>query len=172
MLSRLFVEAFVTFFQITVLVAVTHWTVGFQINFFLELAICYGLAMASTAIAVMLGCAVEEIKTGAELLPLLYVPQMLFAGFFVSTSLIPSWLRWAQYLCSLTYAVRLFVGFEFQNCGYESPIGVPTNCDRIFTSNEINPDHFARYALMLLSIFISFRVTAIILLIKKAKEFY
>jgi len=174
MLSRLFVEAFITFIQITTLVTITHWTIGFQINFFLELAICYGLAMSSTALAVMLGCAVEEVKTAAEFLPLLYVPQMLFAGFFVATSLIPKWLRWAQYLCSLTYAVRLFVGLEFKDCGYESPIGstIPTNCERVFASNEINPDHFWLYALTLFALFVFFRSVALILLMKKATKYY
>eukprot|EP00980_Cylindrotheca_fusiformis_P025441 scaffold13722_cov64-Cylindrotheca_fusiformis.AAC.1 len=61
--------------------------------------------MASTALAVMLGCAVEDPKMGQELVPLLFVPQLLFAGFFVVPELIPIWLRWARYLCSLTYAL-------------------------------------------------------------------
>ena len=38
----------------------------------------YSLAMASTALAVLLGCAVEDPKLGQEMLPLLFVPQMLF----------------------------------------------------------------------------------------------
>lgn len=58
-----------------------------------QFANCYMLAMASTAMAVMLGCSVEDPKLGQEMLPLLFVPQMLFAGFFVAPDLIPIWLR-------------------------------------------------------------------------------
>jgi hypothetical protein len=47
------------------------------------------------------------------MLPILFVPQMLFAGFFVAPELIPVWLRWARYLCSLTYAVRIALVAEF-----------------------------------------------------------
>jgi ABC-type multidrug transport system permease subunit len=71
--------------------------IGFQANFGVFLLIGYALAMSSTALAVMLGCAVEDPKLAEEMLPLLFVPQMLFAGFFVTPTLIPVWLRWAQY---------------------------------------------------------------------------
>ena len=67
--------------------------VGFKSSFGIMYANTYTLAMASTAMAVMLGCSVEDPKLGQEMLPLLFVPQMLFAGFFVSPDLIPAWLR-------------------------------------------------------------------------------
>lgn len=37
----------------------------------------------------------------------LFVPQLLFAGFFVAIKEIPVWIRWAQYLCSLKYSINL-----------------------------------------------------------------
>lgn len=95
-MSRLCMEAFITLLQILVLLLITFFLVGLQSNFFHFLAIEYGLAMSSTAVAVMLGCAVEDPKMATEFLPLLFVPQLLFAGFFVRTDLIPVWLRWAQ----------------------------------------------------------------------------
>ncbi len=58
------------------------------------LLILYVLAMASTAVTVLLGCAIEDPKLGQEMLPLLFVPQLLFAGFFVAPLLMPSWLGW------------------------------------------------------------------------------
>ena len=48
-----------------------------------------------------------------ELSPLLFVPQLLFAGFFIKTDQIPVFLRWAQYLCSLKYAINLILCIEF-----------------------------------------------------------
>lgn len=65
--------------------------IGFQSSFGMLLAICYALAMTSTALAVLLGCSVEDPKLGQEMLPILFVPQMLFAGFFVTPDLIPVW---------------------------------------------------------------------------------
>mmetsp|Transcript_49345 Transcript_49345/g.119680 ORF Transcript_49345/g.119680 Transcript_49345/m.119680 type:complete len:82 (+) Transcript_49345:2521-2766(+) len=62
------------------------------------------------------------------MLPLLFVPQMLFAGFFVAPELIPVWLRWAQYLCSLTYSVRIGLVEEFFDRG-----------DCLITSTNENP---------------------------------
>ena len=56
-----------------------------------------------------------------ELSPLLFVPQLLFAGFFIKTDQIPVFLRWAQYLCSLKYAINLILCIEFDvgndSCG-------------------------------------------------------
>jgi ABC-type multidrug transport system permease subunit len=71
--------------------------IEFQQNFMMFWATVYSLAMASTALAVLLGCSVEDPKLAQEMLPILFVPQMLFAGFFVRPYLIPSWLRWAQW---------------------------------------------------------------------------
>ena len=97
-LSRLTMEAVVTAAQILLQCVITYFMIGFQAQFFLFYPIAYSLAMTSTALAVMLGCSVEDPKLAQEMLPILFVPQMLFAGFFVRPELIPTWLRWAQYL--------------------------------------------------------------------------
>ena len=39
--------------------------------------------------------------------PALFVPQLLFAGFYIKMSQIPVWLRWVQYIASLKYATHL-----------------------------------------------------------------
>jgi ABC-type multidrug transport system permease subunit len=93
--------------------------IGLQSSFGMLFLNIYTLAMASTAMAVMLGCAVEDPKLGQEMLLILFVPQMLFADFFVTPNLIPKFLRWASYLCSMTYSVRLSLIEEFQDCGSE-----------------------------------------------------
>jgi hypothetical protein len=53
-------------------------------------------------------------------MPVLIVPQLLFSGFFISIDLIPQFLRWAQYLCSFTYAIRLASYYEFGDCETEA----------------------------------------------------
>lgn len=87
--SRLTMEAVVTAGQIMVQLLITYFLIGFQGNFGMYFVTVYSLAMASTALAVALGCSVEDPKLAQEMLPILFVPQMLFAGFFVQTELIP-----------------------------------------------------------------------------------
>jgi ABC-type multidrug transport system permease subunit len=123
--------------------------------------------MASTALAVLLGCSVEDPKLGQEMLPLLFVPQMLFAGFFVTPDLIPVWLRWAQYLCTLTYSIRLALVAEFEDCA--KTIG---SCAKLLDNIGADPDDTYWYWIVLISLFVVFRVGALLVLRKKATKFF
>jgi ABC-type multidrug transport system permease subunit len=134
----------------------------------------FSLAMASTALAVALGCAVEDPKLGQEMLPLLFVPQMLFAGFFVTPEFIPVWLRWARYLCTLTYSVRILLVEEFQDCAdAEAESGAqPAYCSSILTNVEADKDETWWNWLILVSLFAFFRLLALFILQRKATKFY
>ena len=151
-------------------VVITYFMVGFVSNFGVLLAICYTLAMTSTALAVLLGCAVEDPKLGQEMLPILFVPQMLFAGFFVTPDLIPVWLRWAQYLCSLTYSVRLALVEEFSYCGPNPD--AQRNCNQLLNNVNAYADDTWWYWLVLVCLFVGFRVGALFILRWKATKFY
>jgi ABC-type multidrug transport system permease subunit len=67
--------------------------IDFQMRFGYQFIVYYGLAMTSTAIAMVIGSSVEDPKLAIEFLPMLIVPQIMFAGFFIATNLIPVWLR-------------------------------------------------------------------------------
>jgi len=107
------------------------------------------------------------------MLPILFVPQMLFAGFFVAPELIPIWLRyvesckvlnmlphrpvvtvsfplapcfvalvaisrWARYLCTLTYAVRIALVEEFgDGCPNEDG---QDPCKQLLEAVDADPD--------------------------------
>jgi hypothetical protein len=146
---------------------IAYFLIKFQASFFLLWIIIYTLAMASTALAVLLGCSVEDPKLGQELLPLLFVPQMLFAGFFVTPKLIPVWLRWAQYLCTLTYSVRLALVAEFESCAVTTPA-----CATLLDDVGANPDDTYWYWIVLVALFVVFRVGALLTLRKKATKFF
>lgn len=167
-ISKCFMEAFITFTQILVTSVITFWMIGFQSSFGLFLGIVYALAMASTAVAVLLGCAVNDSKAAQELLPLVFVPQFLFAGFFVKIELLPSWLRWVQWLCSLSYGIRLGLLAEFEECADEGE----TNCSIILESANSNADEKWIYWLVLVALFVVFRVWALFVLKQKANSFY
>ena len=161
-------EAFVVLAQILVLSIVTYFMIDFQMGIVPYIFIIYVLALASSALAVFLGSSVEDPKLATEMLPMLFVPQMLFAGFFVAPDLIPSWLRWAQYLCSLTYSTRLMVMAEFEACS--SPGA--ENCERIIESIDAEEEDKWWYWLVLIGLFVVFRLTALVILRKKATKFF
>merc|ERR1712125_307067 len=128
----------ITAIQVFVLCLITYFMIGFKQGFGEFYIVCYVLAMSSTALSVLLGCAVEDPKLGQEMLPILFVPQMLFAGFFVTPSLIPVWLRWARFLCALTYAVRLAMLAEFDlDCGSPEANGL---CGDLLESVDAEAD--------------------------------
>jgi ABC-2 type transporter len=84
-------EVVLTAAQVFVMILITYWLIQFQAGFGIFYITVLVLALGSTALAVLLGCSVEDPKLGQEMLPILFVPQMLFAGFFVVPQLIPVW---------------------------------------------------------------------------------
>ena len=146
--------------------------IGFQSNFGMFFVVVYSLAMASTALAVLLGCSVEDPKLGQEMLHILFVPQMLFAGFFVRPELIPIWLRWAQYLCTLTYAVRIMLVAEFEGCSNDlSNPAAAKQCIGLMDGVSADPDNTWWYWLVLVALFAVFRLGALMVLKSKATKF-
>lgn len=143
--------------------------IGFQANIGIFYSTIFTLAMASTAMAVFLGCSVEDPKLATEMMPLLFVPQMLFAGFFVPPYLIPPWLRWARYLCTLTYAIRIMLVAEFSDCGPD-PVAIE-NCNTLLTQIEADDGDTWWNWLVLLALFAAFRLLALFLLQRKATKF-
>eukprot|EP00980_Cylindrotheca_fusiformis_P022378 scaffold9262_cov107-Cylindrotheca_fusiformis.AAC.7 len=169
-LSKFTMEAVITALQILVQVLITFFLISFQANFGMFYITIYMLAMASTALAVMLGSAVEDPKLGQELVPLLFIPQLLFAGFFVVPDLIPVWLRWARYLCSLFYAVRILIVQEFgDGCG--SP-DADKACDRLIESVGASENEVWWSWVILILLFVVFRLLALIILRRKALKFF
>lgn len=141
-------------------------------NWILMVLSNWGLGLASGSMAVLLGCAVSDIKTVTELSPLLFVPQLLFAGFFIKTDQIPVFLRWAQYLCSLKYAINLVLCIEFDVDNASCSGEARSNCENVKSTNGIEPNDWPIYLAVLVALFVVFRILAAMLLVQKAKRFY
>lgn len=172
-MSRFTIEAAVTLVQTVVASLLFFFLIGFQSNYFLLTTIIYTLSMASTALAVLLGCSIDDAKLAQEFLPLLFVPQMLFAGFFVAVQLLPQWLRWVQYICSLTYGVRLGLLAVFEGCANDSEnIEAAKNCQTVLRNIDASADQKWWYWLVLVALFVVLRVMALYVLKKKANQFY
>lgn len=170
-MSRLTMEAFITALQVLVMCLLTYFMIGFQMSFEIYFGTTYVLAMGSTALAVLLGASLENPAMAQEMLPILFVPQMLFAGFFVVPELIPSWLRWARYLCTLTYALRISLVAEFEDCDPSNP-EANDNCNSLLDTVDADPDQTWWNWIVLFALFGAFRVIALLVLRKKATKFY
>lgn len=170
-ISRLFIEAMNTGIQVIIMVTLIYNLVSFNGSVWMYYSTVYALAMSGTAMAVMLGVLSEgNAKVAQQLLPLLFIPQLLFSGFFVSPNLIPPLLRWAQYVCVLTYAVRMLVVVEFENCS-DNALG-NLNCKLLIANVQADPNDQWLYWILLVAYFLLFRTLALALLHKSAKKFY
>eukprot|EP00521_Asterionellopsis_glacialis_P008157 CAMPEP_0195287702 /NCGR_PEP_ID=MMETSP0707-20130614/4658_1 /TAXON_ID=33640 /ORGANISM="Asterionellopsis glacialis, Strain CCMP134" /LENGTH=606 /DNA_ID=CAMNT_0040347483 /DNA_START=110 /DNA_END=1927 /DNA_ORIENTATION=+ len=149
--SRLTMEFFVTAAQVTLSTLITYFCIGFQGNYVIYWLNIYLLAMTSTALGVLVGSAVSNPGVAVEFLPAVFMPQILFAGFFVPPDLIPDWLAWVRYICPLTYAVRIALVNEFDGrCddidtdGQQGrpPVGAGQSnfCDAVLNNAEADPD--------------------------------
>ncbi len=144
-----------------------------QGNFILIVLACFGLGMVSNSIAMLLGCLIPDVKDVTELAPLAYVPQILFGGFFIRTSQIPEFLRWVQYLVSMKYAINLVYLSEFDLSLSSCHDGMArVNCQSLIERNDIQPDQFYVYIILLVILFIGFRILGGVVLLQKAKRFY
>ena len=164
-LSKLWKEALNTFIATITQAVVIYWLMGFQMGFGQLVAITYALSMTATAVAVMLGACFDDINASLNLFTLLVVPQFFFSGLFIAIELIPTWVSWAQYVCSLTYAARIGFAYEFGSCeeGQAS-----ANCDAVLAANNVDKEDTWWYWLALLGLFVMFRVLGIMVLRCKA----
>ncbi|KAF4670426.1 hypothetical protein FOZ61_000122, partial [Perkinsus olseni] len=162
-LSKSCVEIPVAFVQTGVSVAILYNMMGLN-GPFLEIWLAvFLLASAIASTAVMAGCFAPNPKTAMEAGPLLFVPQILFAGFFVDLSEVPAFLRWVQYLCSLKYAMNLLFIAEFS----DHPGG-----EDVLISNDVEEDLKWAYILLLLALLIVFRLVGLVALTRKAVTVY
>ena len=170
-ISRFFIEAAVTGMQVFFMVTIIFFLASFQGSYLVFLGATYALAMAGTAMAVTLGAACQgNTKLAQQMLPLIFIPQVVFSGFFIAPDMIPYVLRWVQHICVLTYATRLVVVSEFFECS-DQPFQAYT-CNILLEKVNADPERQWYYWLMLVVFFVAFRTFALTLLSRSAKSFY
>jgi len=160
-LAKFTLECFTVLITVLMQQVAAFFLYGLQMNFFFFLGLNFMLAIASTSIGIFIGSCIEDPNVAAELMPALIVPQLLFSGFFIQVDLIPAFLRWSQYLCSLTYAIRLAALFEFGDCETDS-------CQDLLLSNGVYQLDSYWYWIILIAIAAVFRITSMIVLKNKA----
>jgi ABC-type multidrug transport system ATPase subunit len=173
-ISKSVVELPMAFAQVLLQYIIAYFLIDLQGTFFWLCYAAWLLGLCAASQALLLGCVVPDVKSVTELGPLLYVPQLLFAGFFIPVDYIPVWLRWAQYLCSLRYALSMAIADEFnptsKSCNTSPAARV--NCETVLQLNDIEEDNWWIYMLLLIVIFVVFRMMAAVVLAKKASKFF
>ena len=100
--------------------AVAFWAVGFQGRFWYLVSVFAAYGLVSASLGVMIGSIPRDATKAVEYVTLSIIPQLMLSGFYVATSQLPRWLRWAQYAMPLTYAYRLSLQEEFAFCSTPS----------------------------------------------------
>eukprot|EP00929_Paragymnodinium_shiwhaense_P000709 TRINITY_DN100947_c0_g1_i1.p1 TRINITY_DN100947_c0_g1~~TRINITY_DN100947_c0_g1_i1.p1 ORF type:complete len:633 (+),score=175.17 TRINITY_DN100947_c0_g1_i1:84-1982(+) len=162
-LSKTLVELPLLVLQNTVMWLIAYWMMAMKGNFLFHIAGTTMVSAAAASMALLAGCIVADAKQAMEAAPGLFVPQILFAGFFIKMELIPPFMRWLQYVCSLKWGMNILLINEFE----DSPMS-----ERVIEANDADADHVAFYYLVLLGLSVLFRGLAMIALSRKAKAFY
>mmetsp|Transcript_44317 Transcript_44317/g.134997 ORF Transcript_44317/g.134997 Transcript_44317/m.134997 type:complete len:200 (+) Transcript_44317:1889-2488(+) len=165
-LSKLWSEAINSLAAILAQTLVVYWLMGFQMSFWQLLVVNYALALTATAVVVMIGAYITDPSHVSSFYTLAVVPQFYFSGLFIAIELMPDWVSWAQYLCSLTYASRISFAYEFDGC---EPGAAEANCQAVLNANNISVDDVWWYWLALIGLFSLFRLSAVFLLKSKAQ---
>lgn len=163
--SKTLVDMPLMFCQSTLVWLITYWLIGLHGNFGFMILAAWTIALSGASVALVIGSLVAEINKAMELAPLVLVPQILFAGFFIRTEQIPTPLDLAQYLCFLKYGLNLFLIVEFGN----TDLYDRTDAQELLDKNSVDRDLWYVYVLVLAGIFVGFRILAAIALSFKGK---
>ena len=167
--SKMMFEIPLTFATSCVQLLITYFLMDLNGNYLYLTVAAWLVGFASSSAALLLGSLVSTVKVAQELSVLVFVPQLLFSGFFIRISQIPEWLSWVQYLCALKYGVNLGSIVEFGDgmCGTNSSI--QDECRTLLIRNEIVESDWWVYALVLCAITFGFRSLSLFALVQKAK---
>ena len=103
-------------------------TAGHFFTFLLTLILIYN---ASSGYSLIISSSFSNKQVAVTLTPVLIIPFMLFAGFFVASSSIPIWLREFEYFSIFKYGYQALMANEFHNnknfaCAYQGE-GIQNN---------------------------------------------
>lgn len=168
-LSKTAVEVTVTLVQNLALFLITYWVLGLRGNFFELVLATWLMAISSASMALWIGCTVSTPSSAVQLAPAISVPQILFSGLFVKSDQLPGYLRWVQYGCSLKYAINLLCISEYGDLSVPVPGAAAYEGTSFLKGQDINKDDSWIYIVVLLAIFVGFRLLAVFALKSKAK---
>lgn len=97
--------------------AVIYHACGFNTELWYKLPVFAGLNVlvynASAGLSLIVGCTVADKQLAVAMTPVLVIPMMLFAGFFVSNDKIPDYLRPIGYVSFFKYGFQALCYNEY-----------------------------------------------------------
>ena len=143
--------------------------IEFHGSFILDVIIAWLIGLCAASTALVFGCLAASAQQAVQAAPIIFVPQILFAGLFVKVDQIPVWIRWAQYLCSLRFGMNLYLLNEFGSATCDPPH--EKECARLLDAANVDANIWWAYVLILIGIFLLFRLLGLIILVHKARGF-
>lgn len=89
--SKLMIETPRAFVVILLIYLITYWMVGFNGSFFVMAGITTLFGLVAASVTLIIGAMVTNVQVGVQLTPLVFVPQLLFAGFYIPIDDIPAY---------------------------------------------------------------------------------
>lgn len=166
--SKLIVELPVNFFFSILTFLIVYWAIGFQAEFMLLVTSMFLLMETGVSTAYLIGSFAASPEQAMELAPLAIMPQFFFLGLFISTSQLPTWLQWPQWLCAMKYGINIVMVAEFDPSQCE-----PQNCNawaEIKQVNGVSDDAIWWYYLVLVLLFVVFRLIGVFVIYAKSKS--
>jgi len=142
---------------------ITYFAVDCAGSFFVLVAGSFMLAIVASSLALVIACSVPTEKMAMELGPMAFVPQLLFAGFFVKIELIPVVLRWLQHVFPLKFGINILMIEEFQGT-------VPGR--QILKQSDIEIDGMWKDFVVLGGMFVAFRSLSLFMLFRRSQAVY
>jgi ABC-type multidrug transport system permease subunit len=167
--SKLVTELPLNFLTSLLAFLITYWMVGLHGSFILDVIITWLIGLCAASTALLFGCLASSAQQAMQASPVIFVPQILFAGLFVQVNQIPVWIRWAQYLCSLKFGINLYLTNEFGSSTCDP--SQQKACEKLLASTDVDESIWWAYGLILIGIFLVFRLLGLIALTYKARGF-
>jgi hypothetical protein len=172
MLSKLTAEIPLSIVQMLLQFMFIKLMSDLQGDYFQFVAVGFGLSLVASSLGMLLGAVLNDVKEVTECATAVFIPQILFIGFYARISQIPVFLRWAQYLCAMSYATKLGYYLEFnadQRLCQASPQAAQ-NCANLLAVNNATADTVWGNAVGLVVLFVAVRVLTAIILVSRATK--
>lgn len=125
---------------------IVYWTVGLNpdgskfVLFLVTLILIYN---ASSGYSLIISASFSDKQLAVTLTPVLIIPFMLFAGFFVSSDQIPIYLKEFEYLSIFKYGYQALMQLEFTDnknfpCATENGGDYEAGCERTNPFSQIS----------------------------------
>ncbi|KAJ9450320.1 ABC transporter G family member 7 [Diplonema papillatum] len=168
-LAKTLVEVPASFLQTLLGFLVAYWMIDFQGNFFYLTISCTLLGVVTSSTALIIGAATTRTEAAMNIAPIVYIPQMIASGVFLTADGMPAWVRWVQWICPLKYGIGLASIAEL-DARYVPESREPV-VDFYMKAADIDADDWWTYAIILSAMFFIFRGLAAVILSRRAKTF-